>query len=452
MSTVHDELRATARLAFPIALANLGNQMLGLVDTAVVGRLGEVPLGAVGLGTSVYFAVAVVGLGLMLGLDPLVAQAVGAGERLGARGTFWQGLWIAALLTAPLAALVGVVVALLGPVGIEPVTAIETARYTWARLPGLFFFFVMVGARSFLQAHSITLPVVVGVIVANALNFPLSWLLVFGDAGLVELGLPALGVPAMGAAGAGWTSTACTILQCAIVLWSVRLMGEAPPGVQRRPSRAVIGRALRLGTPIALALLAEVGLFALVGVLMGVLGTRPLAAHNVAVQLVAATFQVPLAIGAAASVRVGYAVGRSDPAAARAAGVAAMLLGAGFMSLMSLAFVLAPGPLAFVITDEAEVIAAAVPLVLVAAAFQVGDGVQAVAAGALRGAGDTRYAMIANLLGHYGVGLPVGVALTWGAGWGAPGLWWALTAGLSTVAVALTLRFLRISRGVIARA
>ena len=438
------ELRATIRLAFPIALANVGNQMLGLVDTAVVGRLGEMPLGAVGLGNSVYFAITVVGLGLMLGLDPLVAQAVGAGERARARGMLWQGVWIALLLTLPLAVIVSGAVTVLEPIGIAEDTAAETAKYAFARLPGLPFFLVVVGARSFLQAHSITVPIVISVIVANVVNVPLSILLVFGDA--------SLGIPSLGAAGAAWTSTVCTVLQCGIVLFAVRLLGPEPAGLSRRPHSVVIRRALRLGLPVGLALLAEVGLFALVGVLIGVLGTRPLAAHNVAIQLIATTFQVPLAIGAAASVRVGHAVGRGDPRGARSAGLAALAITASFMGMTSVLFVVAPAPLASLITDEPQVIAAAVPLILVAAAFQIGDGIQAVSAGALRGAGDTTFAMVANLIGHYAVGLPVGVLLTWVLGWGAPGLWWALTAGLSTVAVALTVRFLRVSTRPVARA
>lgn len=437
------ELRATVTLAIPIALANVGNQLLGLVDTAVVGRLGEVPLGAVGLGNSVYFAITVVGMGLMLGLDPLVAQAVGAGERTKARGMLWQGVWIALLLTPPLAVVIAGATLVLEPLGIEAETATETARYVFARLPGLPFFLVMVGARSFLQAHAITIPIVIGVIVANVVNLPLSILLVFGDA--------SLGIPSFGAAGAAWTSTVCTILQMGIVLAAVRLLGPPPASISRRPRAEVIRRALGIGAPVGLALLAEVGLFALVGVLIGLLGTRPLAAHNVAIQLIATTFQVPLAIGAAASVRVGHAIGRGDAAGTRSAGLAAFVVTIGFMGMTSLLFVLLPRPLAALITDEQPVIAAAIPLILVAAAFQLGDGMQAVAAGALRGAGDTRFAMIANLLGHYVVGLPVGVFLAWGLGWGAPGLWWALTAGLTTVAVALTLRFLAISRRAVDR-
>lgn len=461
MADLRTETRATARLALPIAAANLGNQLLGLVDTAVVGRLGEIPLGAVGLGNSLYFGITVVGLGLMLGLDPLLAQHVGAGEHQRAHHTFWQGGWIAAMLTAPLALLLAGVVLLLEPFGIDRATAVETGRYVYARLPGLFFFLLIIGGRSFLQAHSVTRPIIVSMVVANVINLPLSWALVFGDAGLVRFGVPPLGIPSLGAAGAAWTSTVCTVIQCAIVLWAAGALDPAPGSTgrtgrtgraARRPDRAIIRRALSIGAPIGLALLAEVGLFAIVGVLMGVLGTRPLAAHNVAVLLVSTTFQVPLAIGAAASVRVGLAVGRGDVQATRTAGLAAIGIVATFMSCTSAVFVLVPEPLGRLITDELPVVRAAVPLIWVAAAFQIGDGIQAVAAGALRGAGDTRFAMIANLLGHYVVGLPVGVYLTWVAGWGAPGLWWALTAGLTTVAVALAWRFLRISAGAISRA
>jgi MATE family multidrug resistance protein len=445
------ETRALLTLAIPLALSNIGNQLLGAVDTAVVGRLGEVALGAVGLGNGIYFTVVVVGLGLMLGIDPLVSQALGANEAGRARGVLVQGAWIALVVSVPLALLMAVALAVLEPLGIAEATSRETAAYVWARMPGLLPFLVMVGARTYLAARAVTWPMVVGMIVANVVNLPVSWALVFGDQGLVDFGLPALGVPALGVAGAGWTSTVCTVIQCAIVLYAVRAIDRVQVPVPRRFDRAVFVRALALGAPIGGALLAEVGIFALTAFFAGLLGSRPLAAHNVAITLASTAFQVPLALGAATSVRVGRAVGRGDAPGARRAGIIGMLSGAAFMGASGLLFLVAPALLSRVITDDADVVAAAVPLVLVAAAFQLVDGVQAVGAGALRGAGDTRFALVANVVGHYAIGLPFALVLTFPLELGARGLWWGLCAGLSVVAVALVARFRRISRQQVAR-
>lgn len=447
-----DELRALMRLAVPLAAANLGQVLLGAVDTAVVGRLGEIELGAAGLGNSVFFVVTVVGMGIMLGLDPLVAQAIGADEPAQARRMLWQGAWLAVVLGAPLALLVAGLGGLLERFGIAHVTAEPTRAYLFARLYGLVPFLVFVACRSYLQAVSITRPVVISVVIANVVNLPLSWALVFGDAGLARLGLPALGVPALGVAGAAWASTACAALQMLVLVFAVR--GMRLPGAERLflPSRKLMKKALVLGAPIGLTLVAEFGVFSLVNVLMGNIDARALAGHQVAITLASATFMVPVGIGAAASVRVGHAIGRGDVPGTRLAGVIGLSSGAAFMGVAALCFLLVPRQLAGIITDKPDVIAAAVPLLFVAAVFQLSDGAQAVAAGALRGAGDTRFPLFANLAGHYLIGLPVGVLLAFHFGLGARGLWWGLSAGLTGVALALTTRFMRVSSRSVLRA
>lgn len=446
------EIRPLAILAAPLLLAHLGNQLLGIVDTAVVGRLGETPLAAVGLGNSVFFAVGVLGFGWMLALDPLIAQALGAAEPRSARRWLWQGGYVALLGAIPLMiVLVGVSEAL-ERFGIEPATARDARAYLYARLPGLLPFLGLAAARAFLQAHEVTRPLILGVVVANALNLPLTLLLVFGDAGLRELGLPASGTgfSAMGVAGAGAASAIATLVQLGVALWAVAASWGPHPALHR-PEPAAMWRTLRLGTPIGLTLLAEVGSFAIVTVLMGNLGTRALSSHNVALVIISTTFQVALALGAAGAVRVGRAIGRGDGPGTRRAGLVAIGCGAAMMVTGGALFLLAPRPLARVLTNELAVIEAVVPLLVVAAAFQLSDGVQAVAAGVLRGAGDTRIPLLANLAGHYVIGIPVGAGLAFGLGWGAVGLWWGLSAGLTVVAVALTARFLVLSRRPIQR-
>lgn len=449
--TLIEELRALFRLAAPLALANLGQTLIGAVDTAVVGRLGEVELGATGLGSTVFFTVAVLGLGIMLGLDPLVSQAIGAGEPERARRTFWQGIWLSVAIGVPLMGAVFALGALLEPMGIPAQSAAHTRDYILARVPSMVPFLAFIGARSYLQALGMVRPMVIAVVLANVVNLVLSWALVFGDAGLAPFGIPPLGIPKLGVAGAAWASTVCTLLQLAILVLAVRSVPAPEVSDLRRPQPALIQKALFLGLPIGLQMLAEFGVFGLVNVLMGSIGTRALAAHQVAVTLASAAFMIPVGIGAAASVRVGRAVGRQDAPGTRLAGVVAIASGAAFMTLSALLFMAAPRPLASVMTSEGAVIQAVIPLLFVAAVFQLSDGIQAVAAGALRGAGDTRFALIANLTGHYVIGLPLGALLAFRFGYGAPGLWWGLSAGLTAVAVGLTVRFVRLSARPIAR-
>ncbi len=458
-TSVRGELRALLVLTAPIALTNFGTMLLGLVDTAVVGRLGETALAAVGLGSAVFFTVCVAGLGWMLALDPLIAQALGAREGGHAQHVLIQGLWVALLGALPVSLAIFGAGALLETAGIEAETAAQTRAYLHARLPAVLPWMMLAASRAFLQARTTTRPLVVGVVVANVINLPLTWLLVFGDRALIDLGLPGLGVPRMGTAGAGLASAVATVAQLLIALFAVRALWqpEAPEtrdAVSRsyRPDGTIVWRVLRLGTPIGLSLLAEVMSFSIVAVLMGNLGRRSLASHNVAIALASATFQMALALGAAASVRVGHAIGREDAEGTRRAGLVAIASGGTAMLLSSITFIAIPRPLARILTDEVGVIEAAVPLLAVAAAFQLSDGVQAVAAGVLRGAGDTTVPLMANLAGHYAIGIPIGAALAFGAGWGAVGLWWGLSAGLTAVAVLLTVRFWMLSRRAIQRA
>ena len=202
------ESKELVRLALPLAFANFGQTLIGAVDTAVVGRVGARELGATGLGNSVFFTVTVVGMGIMLGLDPLIAQAVGARERARARNALWQGVWLAVALGLPLSAAAAFLAGCLEGFGIVAPTAALAQDYVWARLPGLVPFLLFVAARSYLQAVELTRPMVIGVILANVINLPLSWLLVFGDEALGRVGISGLGIPALGVAGAAWASTA----------------------------------------------------------------------------------------------------------------------------------------------------------------------------------------------------------------------------------------------------
>jgi MATE family multidrug resistance protein len=212
-----------------------------------------------------------------------------------------------------------------------------------------------------------------------------------------------------------------------------------------------VRRVLALGVPIGLQMLAEVGAFAIASVLVGRLGPTAAAGHQVALTLASFTFTVSLGVASATAVLVGRAVGRDDAPGARRAGFAGLAASAAFMSCSAAAFFFAPTALARILTDQPDVLAVAGPLVRIAAFFQLSDGAQVTAAAALRGAGDTRTPQIANVVGHYLVGLPLAVGLGFAAGWGVGGIWWGLSAGLTFVAIALMARFHVLSKRPIAR-
>jgi len=441
------EARGLVVLALPLAGANFGQMLLGAVDTAVVGRLGALELGAAGLGNSVFFSVMVLGMGILMGLDPLVSQAAGAGELRQARKMLWQGCWLATAISIPLGIGIWALTFRLGDFGIDAAAAAQTQGYVLARLWGLFPFLLFVALRGYLQAVGRAVPVLWAALVANVVNLPVSWALVFGDAGLEAAGLGRWGVPALGVAGAGYTSAFCSVLQLGVLLLALRrTVVPAGDDSVRTPSLALLRRATSLGAPVGFTLLAEVGIFALTNIAMGNISRLALAAHQVALTLASGTFMIPLGIGAAASVRVGRAIGAGDSPGAQRAGVVAVAAGVGFMSLGALSFWIFPTELALVITDQPGVVAAAVPLLLIAAVFQLSDGAQAVLAGVLRGAGDTRLPLLLNLAGHYLVGAPIGLSLAFIGGLGARGLWWGLSAGLTFVALTLAVRFYRLSQ------
>jgi MATE family multidrug resistance protein len=268
------------------------------------------------------------------------------------------------------------------------------------------------------------------------INAILDWILIFGDQGLTDLGLPAIGLPPLGTLGAAVATSAVTIATLVIFVASARPIARRlpPTPVDRaRDTRAIV----RVGLPIGLTLFAEVAAFALAAVLAGRLGEVPAAAHQIALQLASVSFSLAIGIGGAAATRVGLAVGAGDQAGARRAALVALGLGGAVMATSATAFVLASTALAAAFTDRADVIATAATLIQIAAVFQLSDGAQAIASGALRGAGDTKASFVANLAGHYGVGLPIALVLGFAFDRGAPGLWWGLTAGLTGTAIAL---------------
>jgi MATE family multidrug resistance protein len=446
-----NEFRPLLGLALPIILVNLGNQFRGVVDTAIAGRIDTLSLGGTGLGITLFMVGSMIGIGIVLGIDPILSQAFGANRPRQARRTLWAGIMTGLLMVLPAG---GVVLGLyhsLEFLGIAPDLAAKTGEYIYARLPELIPLLVFVSIRSYLQAAHRVGPIVIAMIASNLLNIPGDWILAFGDEGLLKLGLPAMGIPAFGVRGLGWVSVAVTTMEVVIGLIVLR---KIHPGKETaplpRPDRRLVGRIFRLGTPLGFQLVTEVGMFACIGVLMGTLGKVAMAAHQVAMMIASFTFMVPLGVGMATCIRVGMAIGRGDTKGTREAGVAGIRLGAAFMVGMAIVMWVIPGTLARVLTSEEEVIPLAVILIRIAAAFQIFDGIQVVASGALRGAGMTRFLMITNFVAYWCIALPISWGLGIAGGRGPEGLWWGLTFGLAIAAAIMTTRFLQVSRRPIA--
>ena len=450
-STFGDELRALVRLGVPIVVSMAGSQVLGFVDIAMVGRIDAVALAAVGIGNGIYFTISIMAMGLLLGSDPLVSQAIGADDRPRARRVLWQTVQIALVSSIPAMILSLVVSAFLDHVGFDAPTAHSVRSFLLGRLFNVIPFLVFTAGRVYLQAIGRASATAWALVWTNIINVIGNVMFIYGDPGLERLGLPAVGLPPLGVFGSGLSSTIASFVTVGVVYRAIVRHGGRPVRGDFQPDLEIIRRIARVGWPIAMHLLAEVGAFSLAGIFAGWLGPRAAAGHQVALTLASMSFVFALGVSNATAVRVGLAVGANDTPGARRAGFAGLLAGAMMMSVSISLFAFAPGFCARILSDKPDVIEAAIPLLRIAAIFQLADAAQVIAAGALRGAGDTRSAQVANMIGYYVVGLPLALLLCFVFHLGAPGIWWGLTASLFGVSIALVIRFFRLSRQEIRR-
>ncbi len=415
------------RLALPVVVAELGWMAMSVVDTMMVGRISAEAIGAVSLGSVLFYAIGVFGTGMLLGLDTLVPQAFGAGDLEDCHRWLVHSAYGVLVLGPALMVPMFLLLPRLPSFGIAPEIVALTDPYTrallWSTLPLLLF----MALRHYLQGINVVRPIMFVLLTANIVNAFANWILIFGN----------WGSPAFGVAGAGWASCASRAYMC-VALLAVALLHarKGRTGLFHASLRFESWRIRRLADlsfPAAIQRGLEIGVFAAATAFIGTLGAVALASHQVALQAASVSFMVPLGISSAAAVRVGQGIGRRDPKSAHEAGWTALALGGGFMALAGLCFVAFPHGIIRIFTTDHDVLTRGVALLYVAALFQLFDGLQVVATGALRGSGDTRTAMIANLIGHWGVGLPVGWWLCFGLGWGAVGIWLGLSVGLISV-------------------
>jgi MATE family, multidrug efflux pump len=443
------ELRELWKLAIPITIAMAGQALLGFVDTAVLARAGTASLTTVALSNAVLFVVSSFGAGMIMGLDPLVSQAVGAGNDRRARTMLWQGSYLALVAGTLLAVPMVVVPRVLPLFGVHFAELPLMQEYLTWRAPGLPLLLLFGTTRAYVQAIERPAVLVVAMVVANVVNLLADILFVFGGADLPAFFGPLRLMPAMGVKGAALATTLCCLIQWLIVARFVRTVPVSGGPLDVRPEWTAIRQALRVGTPLGLQLIADEGIHAVTSILARGLGSESVSAHQIVLSYCMLSFTVAMGIGTAGSVRVGLAVGARDTPLARMRGQVALGSGAAFMACSGLVFALFPLPLARLIGAPPEVLPLLVPLLMMAAVFQLSDGVLGVGVGVLRGMGDTRFPSLAILAGHYAVGLPVALVLAYGLGYGVLGLMGGLCVGLATMALSLLWRIDRLSSGVI---
>jgi MATE family, multidrug efflux pump len=438
-----EEVRAQLRLALPIVVVQLGLMVMGVVDGAFMGRVSSTHYAAVSLGHGWTFLFIIFGMGLLAALDPIISQAWGAHDETTIRRGLQRGLILAAVLTIPIGLCIWPARFFLELFAQPPAVVPIATEYARVSILGVPAFLAFVAVRQTLQAMHRLRPLLIVILLANLLNVFLDWVLIFGN----------LGMPATGAIGSAWATAisrwamAISIIALAWPTLGRYLCPLDPTVFSRRP----LVRMVRLGLPVGLQFMLEIGAFAVIGFLAGTLGENALAGHQLALTLASLSFMVPLGISMAASVRVGNAIGRGDEPGARCAARISVLGGAGVMLGFGVLFLAAPYPLARVMTDLDDILAVAIVLIPIAGVFQVFDGTQVVALGILRGAADTRVPMLIHLVGFWCLGMPLACYLAFARGQGPTGLWWGLVLGLASVAVIQLMRVRHLLAGSLTR-
>jgi MATE family multidrug resistance protein len=431
--SLRKEARRLASLAVPVALAQLAIMGMGFVDLVVVGRVSVEAFAAVAIANPWQYGTLLFASGILMGLDPLVSQAHGARQGERAALALQQGV-VLALLMSPWVILAWTqteeVLILLGQ---DPKLAALAERFLLVQIPSVPFFLVYAALRQYLQGREIVRPVLWVVLLGNVVNALANWVLVFGH----------WGAPALGVVGSGLATSLTRIAMFGAGIWLVLAFrlheGAWLPWSRRAFDGAGLRALVAIGFPIAIQMSLEMWAFAGSNFIAGALGAESVAAHSLVMNLASITFMVPLGIAQGTAVRVGNLIGAGELAQSQRAAWLGIAMGAAFMTLSAVGFVLGREWLPRLYTPEAAVIVAAAAILPIAGAFQVFDGTQSVASGVLRAMGRPGPSAFFNLVGYWVLALPLGGWLALRSGAGLPGLWWGLCAGLVVVAVALVL-------------
>ncbi len=435
MNLYKQEIKKTLELAYPVIIGQLGFIMMGVVDSVMVGSVGAVPLAAASVANSLFILIWIVGLGISIAVTPLVAIAVG-GNRYEECGILFRQSLLINLITGVVIALVIIGSSfLLGYIDQPPEVVVQAQSYArilgFSTVPSMLF----ATYKQFIEGFSVMRPSMIVVVLANLINVLTNWLLIFGKAGFPQLGLN----------GAGWATFASRFFMAVVLMVYVMRAAHFKrydvtfhfKGINTK----IIKKILALGLPSGIQYFFEVGAFSFAVVMVGWLGTNQLAAHQIAINLASISFMCAIGVSAAGSIRVGNAVGRRNISETRRAGFTAIFISGSIMGTFGILFIIFRNILPTFYIDNSEVISFASTILIIAALFQIFDGVQAVGIGILRGLTDVKAPTLITFIAYWVIALPTGYFLGFNLEYGIVGVWIGLLMGLTTSASLLTMRF-----------
>jgi MATE family multidrug resistance protein len=435
MQTIKKHIRETFILAYPVIIGQLGFIMMGVVDSVMVGEIGAAPLAGASLGNSFFFLIFIIGLGVAMSVTPLIAILVGA-ERFSECGIYFrQSLIVNMSLGLILMVIIVFCSDLFEFFNQPPEVATQASSYAkiiaLSILPAMLFHTY----KQFIEGFSIMIPAMVIAITANIINAFANWVFIYGN----------LGMPALGLDGAGWATFSSRVFMALIIaLYVMNKEFFKKYDVNfhfRNVNFKVIKKILQIGLPSGFQYFFEVGAFSFAVIMIGWLGTNPLAAHQIAINLASITFMSVLGISAAGGIRVGNEVGKKDISEVRRAGFTAIIMGASVMFICGIIFITFNKFLPTLYIDDAAVVKIASSLLIIAAIFQVSDGTQGVGIGVLRGLMDVKIPTLITFVAYWVIALPIGYVLGFIFDFGVQGVWVGLLLGLTASATMLTIRF-----------
>ncbi len=433
--TIKDHFRITFHLAFPVVLSQLGQVAVGVADSMMVGRLGAVPLAAASLGNSIFFVLLMFGMGISMGITPLVSIAEGKGKNKRISQLFQHGLWINIISSILLIA----VILMISP-GLhfldQPEEVVDlTIPYLFIITASLFPFMIFQTFKQFAEGLSQTKQAMYVTIFCNLINVFLNWVLIYGNLGAPELGLN----------GAGIATLISRILMPLMMAWymmkSVRYSKFNLQLGIKKLRFYMINRILKIGVPTGFQYIFEVSAFSAAAIMMGWIGVNALAGHQIALNLASISYMMAAGLSTAGMIRVSNQIGKGNPKGMREAGMVVFGMVLIFMFTTAVIFIVFRNYLPTFYIEDQEVIAISASLLVIAGLFQLSDGVQVAGLGVLRGMEDVQFPTLITLIAYWVLGLPLGYFLAFEWGLGAEGIWYGLLIGLSLTAVVLFIRF-----------
>ncbi|SFB03152.1 MATE family efflux transporter [Algoriphagus aquimarinus] len=442
--TIKDHFKTTFILAFPVVLSQLGQVLVGVADSMMVGRMGAVPLAAASLGNSIFFVILMFGMGISMGITPLVSVAEGKGKFKRIGHLFQHGLWIniatAVLLTVVVVGLSQGLHFLNQP---EEVV-ILTIPYLYIITASLLPFMIFQSFKQLAEGISQTKQAMYVTIFCNVVNVFLNWVLIYGN----------LGAPEMGLNGAGIATLISRVLMPIMMgLYVMRSKRYDVFNLQLGLGKLrflLLNRILKIGVPTGFQYIFEVSAFSAAAIMMGWIGVNALAAHQIAINLASVSYMMVSGLSTAGMIRVSNQIGRNNFKTMREAGMMVFGMALVFMAITGLIFILMRSYLPTLYIDNNEVVAMSASLLIIAGLFQLSDGIQVAGLGVLRGMEDVQFPTVITLVAYWVIGLPLGYFLAFELGMAEKGIWYGLLIGLSITAVVLFYRFHKLSNRMIA--